>query len=264
MPDPSLRNEFHALRLRVLEDPVIAFRSLSAADQTVQLECIAEKALPISRSFRLPAMKTVYRRGCSDSSLTPNDAVMEASKPTDDSSKTVGFSVSSDAKVGELVVFGYIFENDVFEPLEFQQIDTARPNSTVFPGVPHGSLPSLGGARFEPELGIANFSNFVRSAQVFASDADHTEPRLLSRLIVGPRSSQRVPLRLESRDGLESSIVVITDATDGKLVANLNSTSAETELPPVEVAVKDGHKASNAGQHPWSIANGNQRREGWG
>lgn len=121
-----------------------------------------------------------------------------------------------------------------------------------------GNATLLPGGDYVPELSAANFSSSPAHLilQYFPAMGGTPEVKTITTLIVPAGGTANAELKgLHGDPDLQNTFEVVSDLPPGEVVDNIYSRS-ETGIRWVELPGKDKDNAHNAGNHPWTVADG--------
>lgn|GEM_PF-4590448 len=134
----------------------------------------------------------------------------------------------------------------------------AKTSTTIFAGLPVGGATVLAGGYYVPQLSVANFSSSPAHVTVqYSQTAGNTpEVKTIASLVVPAGGTSSADLTdLRGDPDIQNTFEVISDQPPGEVVDNLFSRS-ETGIRLVELPGKDLDNSHNAGNHPWTVADG--------
>jgi len=243
--------------------PVVALTSLANSLQQIRMDCLGGGDGRFSKLIDLEAGQTVVTEACADRTLSGEDfrAVLDAT--VEGKRGPVGIALASDGMPGSFAAFGLMphknQDEHFFSAINFSDPKMTMSANTVFTGVPVGSATLLPDGKYVPQMMLANFSKKDLHVAIKYSHMSSEIPVVegVGNLVVRSMTTEHISLdSLEGDPGLKNSFLVTSDGAPGDLVAKLVSTS-DSQLREVEVIAKAEADVNNAGNHPWSLEEGN-------
>ena len=242
--------------------PLVAVTSNSESAQTITASCVGEGT---PSKIELAAGATAVVRVCSweqmrDSDLGLASALLQSEKSE---SKNHAVQLTTDAAPGSFYAFGFSLNGKItnaqLQPLDFYDPGMAFSTSTIYVGVPLGTGKLLRNSSYTPTVTLANFSAQPRTAEVLLADSSSGAPKVTSiaQTSIPAYSTKTLRLSGATGSGVQNSITVKADGQPGDVQVHLFAGEAGTERR-VEMLAKDAKDNHNGGNHPWSIANGDE------
>ena len=211
--------------------------------------------------FQVDSHRVILFRPCSamTRSLTPDDAFRFDLRDINQQS-VFGVEIIPHDPLSEIQAFGVVptmIDGELsFVAMTFHDVDEVASTETVFPGVPVGDVPTLGGT-YQPSVGVQNFSNQNRIVAVLQAhtDGDHSTFTEVDQVSVAPLSVMSFKIsHLRDSAGATNSFVIKADGKPGDVQTQLWSQSEKGKAPMV-FAAKDAKDEHNGGIHPWTLRN---------
>ena len=266
MPSPEGSQILRAVSRDWGRSSLVGITSLSGSVQQIRIDCLTRSDKPVSKIVELGANSTLITPACSPS-FVGVESIEENSDASSSTPEAIGIQLVSSAAPAKFAAFGFSRQRKG-ETLAFGAIAFADPklvssSTIVYPGVPVGVARLLGSAVYKPYVAVANFS--LRPARVtvsFSPTSGDMNGATASNAEVGHFTVQAKQTTIFSLGDLQgdpemrNAFMVSSDAVPGEIAANLASTVAGGSEREVELLGKDADDPTNAGFHPWSIANG--------
>ena len=257
--------DFRTVASNVTAAPIIAIRSLSTTSQTITIECLGNAEQRKKSDIPIEPNQTLLVQACLEDGAKQIADLNEMAFTVPMQHRSIGVSVFSSAPSMELAVFGLGIQGKESDRhvrgMQFADVNTLRSSTAVYPGVA-GESSLLGLHKPRLQVSIANFGNSPRNVTVLVSKGSGTgsAEQQVATVNVLPGN---VVLRnldaeaLDDRLGLDTSLVVQTDAAIGEVLSDVQSLSSSDDSPlAIPLPWKDQAQVFNGGQHPWRIDGG--------
>jgi hypothetical protein len=263
--EPAKPNPANSLVLRAVADagqasPIVGITSVASLAQNVTIQCLGSAGPAFSKTVSVPPMGTLLTPACNSAASDPLGSAPSSSADTQTHAE--GISLTTDAPPGSFAAVGFAphhgADGTSFTAVPFSDPKGAKTSTTVFPGLPVGSATQLPGGYYVPELSVANFSSSPAHVTVTYSRTSNGTPevRTIDTLVVPPGATATADLQgLQGDPGLQNSFEVTSDQPPGTVLDKISSRS-DTGIRWVELPGKDLQNSHNAGNHPWTVANG--------
>ncbi len=243
--------------------PLVALASLSPVVQHVTVACTFSAGQGSSRTLTLPAGQTSLIKSCGEilpDNVTAGEGL--GNSPSQDSGP-MGIEISSDGKPGVLGAFaiGSGRGGSSIHSIDFASTSATNSATSIFPGLPIGSVPLLPNGAYAPQISVANFASVPRhvTVRLAASGNGSEELRTVKEISLPAHAVSSVLLAVgDGVQGIANSLIVSSDALPGEVVSRLASTAAGNLEREVKLPAKDDGDPQNGGNHPWSTEDGNQ------
>ena len=268
--EPSRPGPSNSLVLRGVADagqgsPIVGITSVAATAQHVTVQCFGTGLPAFAKTVTVPAMGTVVTPACNGAEgdpLAPASAENLPAPALEAHPLAKGISLTTDAAPGSFAAIGFTphraEDGTSFTAIMFFDPKGAKTSTTIFPGLPVGGATLLAGGYYVPELSVANFSSSPAQITVKFSQTtgDTPEVKTIATLTVPAGGTSSAGLSgLRGDPDLQNTFEVVSDQPPGEVVDNLFSRS-ETGIRLVALPGKDLDNSHNAGNHPWTVADG--------
>lgn len=268
--EPAKPGPSNSLVLRGVADagrgsPIVGITSVAATAQHVTIQCFATGVPAFSKTVTVPAMGTVVTPACNGAGGDPLAPAFLENLPSQffgAHAQAKGISLTTDAAPGSFAAFGFAphpgEDGAPLTAVPFSDPTGSKTSTTIFAGLPVGGSTVLAGGYYTPQLSVANFSSSPAhiTVQYSQTAGDTPEVKTIATLVVpagGTSSAELTGLRGDP--DLQNTFEVVSDQPPGEVVDNLFSQS-ETGIRLVELPGKDLNNSHNAGNHPWTVADG--------
>jgi len=257
--------DFRAVASNITTAPIIAIRSLTTTRQTVTIECLGDAEQRKKNDIPIEPNQTLLVQACLEDGAKQIADLNEMAFTAPMHHRSIGVSVSSSAPSMDLAVFGLRIygkgSNRRIGGMQFTDVNALRSSTAIYPGVAgESSLLALHAAKLL--VSIANFGSSTRNATVLLSKGSDTASaeRQVATVNIPPGNVVLRNLDAEALDdplGLDTSLVVQTDAAIGEVLSDVQSLSSSNDSPlAIPLPWKDQAQTFNGGQHPWRIDGG--------
>jgi hypothetical protein len=241
--------------------PILAIRSLSAAEQKVSVRCLMQHGGDRSTNIAIPPNQTVLVQVCNAREAKQINRVQDALEDTSNFTNVVGVAVSSSASSEELAVFGVGLHgkgsSGTLSAIPFWDVNTLNSSSAVYPGVLSASGGVLRSGSFKLRVALANFSNLPKTATVLTASGSGRDStgKTVATLKLPANSVSTTDLTDVSQDPLATkSVVVQTDGRPGEVLSDIQAVAdSNAAVPATTLPWKDQGQAENGGEHPWTV-----------
>jgi len=257
--------DFRAVASNVTAEPIIAVRSLSTTRQTITIECLENAEQRKRSDIPIEPNQTLLVQACLEDGAKQIADLNELAFTAPMHQRSIGVSVFSSAPSMELAVFGLGIQGKESDRrvrgMQFADVNTLRSSTAIYPGVA-GESSLLGLHTPKLQVSVANFGNSPRNATVLLSKGSGTgsAEQQVATVNVPPGNVVVRNLDAEALDdrlGLDTSLVVQTDAAIGEVLSDVQSLSSSDDSPlAIPLPWKDQAQVFNGGQHPWRIDGG--------
>jgi hypothetical protein len=268
--EPAKPGPSNSLVLRGVADagqssPIVGITSVAATAQHVTVQCFATGMPAFSKTVTVPAMGTVVTPACNGAGGDPLAPEFLENLPVQlfgAHAQAKGISLTTDAAPGSFAAFGFAphpaEDGAPLTAVPFSDPSGSKTSTTIFAGLPVGGAPVLAGGYYEPQLSVANFSTSPAQITVRYSQTagDAPEVKTVATLVVPADGTSSADLTgLRGDPDLQNTFEVVSDQPPGEVFDNVFSKS-ETGIRVVELPGKDLDNSHNAGNHPWTVADG--------
>lgn len=271
MPDVAGSGTLSAVIDSPENSPIVAITNISSTiSQQVHVACLQSLGTRVEKTISLQPKQTRLVKACngaSDLAFTPdavdNQFVLNPETPGGMAGQGVaGITIATNGPAGELAAFGFVEHDDkfgkYFSAMNFADPGLLHSSATVFAGVPVGTSDFLKQGIYSSQVALTNFSSVPQKVSIsFATTVNGTASlKVLSQLSLQPAQSGLVPLNdLIGDPTWQNSFIVESSGKPGDVLAKMMFKSPGP-LPNIELIGKDEMDSHNAGDHPWSIADG--------
>ncbi|MGO9323783.1 MAG: IPT/TIG domain-containing protein [Terracidiphilus sp.] len=268
--EPARPGPSSSLVLRGVADagqgsPIVGISSVAATAQHVTVQCFGTGIPAFSKTVTVPAMGTVVTTACNGLGGDPLASASLENLLTlapGAQAQAEGISLTTDAPPGSFAAAGFAphqaGDGVSLTGIMFSDPAGAKTSTTVFAGLPVGSAALLPGGDYVPALSVANFSSSPAqiTVQYSQTTGDTPEVKTVATLTVPAGGTASAELTgLEGDPDLQNSFEVVSDQPPGEVFDNISSNS-ETGIRRVSLPGKDRDNSHNAGNHPWTVADG--------